>query len=149
MAPDVRTHPGIRRRILIAFILLTIVPAAAMSYLGMRAVGRMIEERLVRERAANAARVVSEMRLPLSPLMMQRLSEMFGEADEVAAEVNPDAVGEALVSSMSEAEQKEFAAQLHGRMTLPTTMKIGANVFVVGTSEIRDAQGRGHALYLL
>src|SRR2546429_7848897 len=93
MAAAVRTHPGIRRRILIAFIVLTILPAAAMSYLGMRAVGRVIEERLVRERAANAARVVSEMRLPLSPLVMQRLSEMFGEGGEGAAGGNPGAGG--------------------------------------------------------
>jgi signal transduction histidine kinase len=149
MAADVRTHPGIRRRILIAFVVLTILPAAAMSYLGMRAVGRVIEERLVRERAANAARVVSEMRLPLSPLMMQRLSEMFGEEDEVAAEVNPDAVGEALVSSLTEAEQAEFAAQLHGRATRPQSVKIGNNRFVVATSEVRDAQGQAHTLYLL
>src|SRR6266704_2304261 len=106
MAAGVRTHPGIRRRILIAFIVLTIVPAAAMSYLGMRAVGRVIEERLVRERAANAARVVSEMRLPLSPLMMQRLTEIFGREDyKAAAEVNSDAIGEELVSSLTESEQ--------------------------------------------
>src|SRR2546423_6978103 len=98
MAAAVRTHPGIRRRILIAFIVLTIVPAAAMSYLGMRAVGRVIEERLVRERAANAARVVSEMRLPLSPLMMQRLSGMFGGEGEVAAGGNPGRGGGGLGS---------------------------------------------------
>ena len=67
--------------------------AAALSYLGMRAVGNVIEGRLVRERAANAARVVSEMRLPLSPLMMQRLSEIFGEEDEgaLAAGLGADA----------------------------------------------------------
>src|SRR5207237_4216728 len=128
---------------------LTIVAAAAMSYLGMRAVGRVIEERLVRERATNAARVVSEMRLPLSPLMMQRLSEMFGEEDEVAAELNPDAVGEALVSSLTDVEQAEFAGQLHGRGTRPESVKIGDNRFVVATSEVQDAQGRAHTLYLL
>jgi hypothetical protein len=113
MAAAVRTHPGIRRRILIAFIAFTILPAAALSYLGMRAVGNVIEGRLVRERAANAARVVSEMRLPLSPLMMQRLSEIFGEEDEVAAEVNADAVGESLVSSLNEAEQAQLQGHAH------------------------------------
>jgi signal transduction histidine kinase len=145
----VRTHPGIRRRILIAFIVFTILPAAALSYLGMRAVGDVIEGRLVRERAANAARVVSEMRLPLSPLMMQRLSEIFGEADEVAAEVNADAVGESLVSSLSEAEQAQLQAQLHGRARLPRTVRIGQHDFVIGTSEIRDARNGAHTLYLL
>src|SRR5258706_8379722 len=147
--PAVRTHPGIRRRILIAFIIFTVLPAAALSYLGMRAVGNVIEGRLVRERATNAARVVSEMRLPLSPLMMQRLSEVFGDQDEVAAEVNPDAVGESLVSSLTEAEQAEFAGQLHGRATLPQSVRVGGRAFVIGTSEIRDTQGRTHALYLL
>src|SRR5258706_10445039 len=147
--PAVRTHPGIRRRILIAFIIFTVLPAAALSYLGMRAVGNVIEGRLVRERATNAARVVSEMRLPLSPLMMQRLSEVFGDQDEVAAEVNPDAVGESLVSSLTEAEQAEFTGQLHGRATLPRSVRVGGRAFVIGTSEIRDAQGRTHALYLL
>jgi signal transduction histidine kinase len=145
----VRTHPGIRRRILIAFIAFTILPAAALSYLGMRAVGNVIEGRLVRERAANAARVVSEMRLPLSPLMMQRLSEIFGEEDEVAAEVNADAVGEALVSSLNETDQSQLQAQLHGRATLPRSVRIGSHDFVIGTSEIRDARNGTHTLYLL
>ena len=147
--PAVRTHPGIRRRILIAFVLLTVLPAAAMSYLGMRAVGAVIEERLVRERAANAARVVSKMSLPLSPLLMQRLAEMFGEQDEVAAELNPDAVGEALVSSLPGPEQRELENQLKGRATLPRTVRVRGHDFVVATSEIRDPEGRNHALYLL
>jgi signal transduction histidine kinase len=145
----VRTHPGIRRRILIAFIALTILPAAALSYLGMRAVGNVIEGRLVRERAANAARVVSEMRLPLSPLMMQRLSEIFGEEDEVAAEINADAIGESLVSSLNEADQAQLQAQLHGRATLPRSVRVGGHDFVIGTSEIRDARNGTHTLYLL
>jgi signal transduction histidine kinase len=149
MAAAVRTHPGIRRRILIAFIAFTILPAAALSYLGMRAVGNVIEGRLLRERAANAARVVSEMRLPLSPLMMQRLSEIFGEEDEVAAEVNADAVGESLVSSLNETEQAQLQSQLHGRATLPRTVRIGAHNFVIGTSEVRDARNGTHTLYLL
>jgi signal transduction histidine kinase len=149
MAAAVRTHPGIRRRILIAFIAFTILPAAALSYLGMRAVGNVIEGRLVRERAANAARVVSEMRLPLSPLMMQRLSEIFGEEDEVAAEVNADAVGESLVSSLNESEQAQLQAQLHGRATLPRSVRVGQHDFVLGTSEIRDARNGTHTLYLL
>src|SRR5258706_10716708 len=136
--PAVRTHPGIRRGILIAFIIFTVLPAAALSYLGMRAVGNVIEGRLLRERATNAARVVSEMRLPLSPLMMQRLSEIFGEEDEVAAEVNADAVGESLVSSLSAADEAQLQVQLHGRATLPRTVRIGAHDFVIGTSEIRD-----------
>src|SRR5258706_9952463 len=149
MAAAVRTHPGIRRRILIAFVAFTILPAAALSYLGMRAVGNVIEGRLVRERAANAARVVSEMRLPLSPLMMQRLSEIFGEEDEVAAEVNADAVGESLVSSLSVADEAQLQAQLHGRATLPRSVRVGGHEFVIGTSEIRDARNGTHTLYLL
>jgi len=147
--PAVRTHPGIRRRILIAFVIFTILPAAALSYLGMRAVGKVIETRLVRERTTNAARVVSEMRLPLSPLMMQRLSEIFGEEDEVAAELNPDAIGEALVSSLEAPQEAQLQAQLHGHATLPHSVRIGAHDFVIGTSEVRDPQGRTHALYLL
>jgi len=149
MPAAVRTHPGIRRRILIAFVAFTILPAGALSYLGMRAVGKVIEDRLVRERAVNAARVVSEMRLPLSPLMMRRLSEMFGEGDEVAAEVNPDAVGESLVSSLTDAGQTEFAAQLRDRATRPRRVSIGNHQFVVATSEVRDAAGQAHTLYLL
>jgi signal transduction histidine kinase len=145
----VRTHPGIRRRILIAFVVLTVLPAAALSYLGMRAVGAVIEERLVRERAANAARVFSEMRLPFSPLMMERLSQMFGEGGEVAAEVNPDAVGEALVSSLDSQQEAEFHAQLQGRGTAPRAVGLRGRRFVVATSEVRDAQGRSHTLYLL
>jgi signal transduction histidine kinase len=145
----VRTHPGIRRRILGAFILLAILPAAAISYLGMRAVGKVIEERLVRERAANAAQVVSENRLPLSPLMMQRLSQIFGQEDKVAAEVNPDALGEELVSSLGEAEQKELQSQLRDNATRPREVRLGTHRYVLGTSEIRDAQGRTHTLYLL
>jgi signal transduction histidine kinase len=147
--PAVRTHPGIRRRILIAFVIFTILPAAALSYLGMRAVGKVIETRLVRERATNAARVVSEMRLPLSPLMMRRLSEIFGQEDQVAAEINPDAIGEALVSSLDKSREAELQAQLHGRATLPQSVRIGGHDFVIGTSEVRDPQGRTHALYLL
>ena len=147
--PAVRTHPGIRRRILIAFVIFTILPAAALSYLGMRAVGKVIETRLVRERTTNAARVVSEMRLPLSPLMMQRLSEIFGDEDEVAAELNPDAIGEALVSSLEAPQEAQLQAQLHGHATLPHSVRIGAHDFVIGTSEVRDPQGRTHALYLL
>jgi signal transduction histidine kinase len=145
----VRTHPGIRRRILLAFVLLTILPAAALSYLGMRAVGKVIEERLVRERAENAARVVSENRLPLSPLMMQRLSEIFGQEDRVAAEVNSDAIGEELVSSLGEAEQKEFQAQLQKHPSRLRDVRIGTHNYVVGTSEIRDVLGGNHTLYLL
>jgi C4-dicarboxylate-specific signal transduction histidine kinase len=147
--PAVRTHPGIRRRILIAFVIFTILPAAALSYLGMRAVGKVIETRLVRERATNAARVVSEMRLPLSPLMMRRLSEIFGQEDQVAAEVNPDAIGETLVSSLDAPREAELQAQLHGRATLPPSVRIGGHDYVIGTSELRDPQGRTHALYLL
>jgi signal transduction histidine kinase len=147
--PAVRTHPGIRRRILIAFVIFTILPAAALSYLGMRAVGKVIETRLVRERTTNAARVVSEMRLPLSPLMMQRLSEIFGDEDEVAAELNPDAIGEALVSSLEAPQEAQLQAQLHGHATLPHSVRIGTHDFVIGTSEVRDPQGRTHALYLL
>jgi signal transduction histidine kinase len=149
MPAAVRTHPGIRRRILLAFVVMTVLPAAALSYLGMRAVGNVIEERLVRERAANAARVVSNMSLSLTPLLMQRLSEMFGEQDEVAAELNPDAVGEAIVSSLTPDEQKQFEDQLHGRATLPRRVRIRGHDFVVATSEIRDLEGRNHALYLL
>jgi signal transduction histidine kinase len=147
--PAVRTHPGIRRRILAAFVLFTILPAAALSYLGMRAVGKVIETRLVRERATNAARVVSEMRLPLSPLMMRRLSEIFGQEDQVAAEINPDAIGEALVSSLDKPREAELQAQLHGRATLPKSVRIGGHDFVIGTSEVRDPQGQTHTLYLL
>jgi signal transduction histidine kinase len=147
--PAVRTHPGIRRRILVAFVLMTILPAGALSYLGMRAVGGVIEERLVRERAANAARVVSNMSLPLSPLLMQRLSEIFGEQDEVAAELNPDAVGEALVSSLAPAEQRELEAQLQDRATLPRSVRVRGRDFVVAASEIRGPEGRSHAIYLL
>src|SRR5260221_8160549 len=140
--PAVRTHPGIRRRILIAFVVFTILPAAALSYLGMRAVGKVIEERLVRERAVNAARVVSEMRLPLSPLMMQRLSEMFGDEDEVAAELNPDAVGESLVSSLTEAEQNEFAAQLRDRATKPRQGTISGPQVGARTAEGAEPRGK-------
>jgi signal transduction histidine kinase len=149
MPAAVRTHPGIRRRILLAFVVMTVLPAAILSYLGMRAVGNVIEERLVRERAANAAGVVSKMRLSLTPLLMQRLSEMFGEQDEVAAELNPDAVGEAIVSSLTPDEQKAFETQLHGRATLPKRVRLRDHDFVVATSEIRDLEGRNHALYLL
>jgi signal transduction histidine kinase len=145
----VRTHPGIRRRILLAFVLLTILPAAALSYLGMRAVGKVIEDRLVRERTANAARVVSEMRLPLTPLMMQRLSEIFGDQDEVAAEVNSDALGEELVSSMNKDEEKELQTQLQQGVSKPRNVRIGSTVYVMGTSEIRDTLGGKHTLYLL
>jgi signal transduction histidine kinase len=147
--PPVRTHPAIRLRILIAFILFTLIPAAAVSWLGLRAVGAAIEERLVRSRATNAARVVSEMRLPLTPLMMQRLSEMLGEEDEVAAELNPDAVGEALVSSMTPDEQHQFESQLHNRATRPKTVTVRSHPFVLGAAEIKDPQGHNHTLYLL
>ncbi len=146
----VRTHPGITRRILIAFVVLTVLPAAAVSWLGMRAVGNVIEERLVRERAANTAHLLGEMRLPLSQLMMQRLSQMFGQEDEVAAEVNADAIGEAIVSSMTPDQEKEFLAQMHGRGTLPRKVKVGGHEFVLGSAEVRDSTtGRGHTLYLL
>jgi len=145
----VRTHPGIRRRILAAFILLTILPAAAMSYLGMRAVGKVIEERLVRERAENAAQVVSEMRLPLTRLMMGNLAKIFGKDNKVAAEVNTDAIGESLVSSLSESEEREFQSQLRDRADKPQSVRIGGHEFVLGTSEIRDVQGQTHTLYLL
>ncbi|HEY7120550.1 MAG TPA: ATP-binding protein [Tepidisphaeraceae bacterium] len=148
--PAVRTHPGIRRRILVAFVLMTVLPAAALSYLGMRAVGRVIEGRLVRERAANAARVFSEMKLPFTPLMMQRLSEMFGEQEgEVAAELNSDAIGEALVSSLSQAEERDLQAQLHERATAPQTVRLAGREFVLAPAEVRDAQNRPHTLYLM
>ena len=147
--PAVRTHPGIRRRILVAFVVLTILPAAALSYLGMLAVGTVIEERLVRERTKNAAQVVSEMRLPLTPLMMGNLSKIFGKDNQVAAELNSDAVGESLVSSLSPTEEKELQSQLHERASKPHTVRIAGRDFVLGTSEIRDPQGAAHTLYLL
>lgn len=147
--PAVRTHPAIRNRIVIAFVLCTLIPAAALCWLGTRVVGQVIEERLVRERATNAARVVSEMRLPLSNLMMQRLSQIFGEQDEVAAELRPDAIGEELVSSLTPQEQEEFARQLHDRSGRPGVVRLRGHDFVLGFAEIRDAQNQAHTLYLL
>jgi signal transduction histidine kinase len=148
--PAVRTHPGIRRRILAAFVLFTIVPAVALSYLGMRVVGNVIEERVVRERATSAARVMSTMNLPRSPTMMNHLAKTFGDDVEVAAEVGADAVGEDVVSSLdTEALRAELLAQLANRASLPRGVRLGGRDYVVGTSEIRDAQNRGHALYLL
>lgn len=147
--PAVRTHPGIRNRIVVAFVLFTLIPAAALCWLGTCVVGQVIEERLVRERAANAARVVSEMRLPLTNLMMQRLSQIFGEQDEVAAELRPDAIGEELVSSLTPQEQEEFSRQLHERSGRPGVVKLRGHDFVLGFAEIRDAQNQAHTLYLL
>lgn len=147
--PAVRTHPGIRRRILLAFILLTILPAAALSYLGMRAVGKVIEDRLVRERAASAAQVMSEMHLPLTPFMMGNLAKIFGKDNKVAAELNPDAVGETLVSSLTPDEEKEFQSQLHQHLAHPASVRLANRDFVLGTSEIRDVEGHTHTLYLL
>ncbi|HSI36416.1 MAG: sensor histidine kinase [Phycisphaerae bacterium] len=148
--PGVRTHPGITRRILTAFVLLTLLPAVAVSWLGMRAVGRVIEDRLVRERVANAAQLLREMRLPLTQLMMQRLATMFGHDDEVAAELRPDAIGEEIVSSLEPAQEMEFVALLHGRGTLPPAVRLGGREFVIGAAEVRDAAtGQGRTLYLL
>ncbi|HYE18604.1 MAG TPA: ATP-binding protein [Tepidisphaeraceae bacterium] len=148
--PAVRTHPGITRRILTAFVLLTLLPAVAVSWLGMRAVGQVIEDRLVRERVANAAQLMREMRLPLSQLMMQRLATMFGHDDEVAAELNPDAIGENVVSSLDPAQERAFVAQLQGRATLPPAVRLGGREYVIGAAEVRDpANGQGRTLYLL
>jgi signal transduction histidine kinase len=147
--PAVRTHPGIRRRILAAFVLFTILPAAAISYLGLRAVGDVIEERLVRERAASAARVISEMKLPLSELMMRQMNKTFGTENEVAAELNPDAVGESLVSSLDKPREAELLKQLADRASLPKRVQLAGRAYALGTSELRDPQGRGHALYVL
>lgn len=72
-----RTRWSIRTQMILALNAVAVVSAVLVGWQSAVLVSRAIEKRLVEDAGANAARLISQMRLPVSDRLMQQLSQVL------------------------------------------------------------------------
>ncbi len=130
---------SIRVRMVLAMNLLVAAVGVAVGYAGIEVATRQIEQKLVHDSAANAAKLIGRQSWPLdSDALMTKVAQILG-----AQTVSSDAQGQGVLSSSLPPERrKEFADRLAAGGA-PTQVTLGGEPYRVGTAAVRRVSPSG------
>jgi signal transduction histidine kinase len=130
---------SIRVRMVLAMNLLVAAVGVAVGYAGIEVATRQIEQKLVHDSAANAARLIGSQSWPLdSDALMTQVARILG-----AQTVSSDARGPAVLSSSLSPEQREEFADRLAVAGAPTQVTLAGETYRVGTAPVRRVSPSG------